>query len=242
MPPAWFARGSTHHFTRSARPSGVMFHPAITGCTRSCPSTPMPPASRANSLPSTAQAPGRSRSGCATGARGRQGRRSAPSRSWAGSAPAPGGSGRRRPRRLAAGNGIVPDHPVRLVLLLADISRGAALVGAVVPLQQVVDVVVGLQRRARPCAGRATAGCTARGRTPPVEHRLHLRRPGLSVGGQRDVGASGVLTGLAPLGLAVAQQEDQTWDVPPPCHRPPTYASRERLACGRGQTTDRASA
>src|SRR5262249_14991791 len=110
--------------------------------------------------------------------------------------------------RLALGDARRPHRPAGLHG--ADLRRGPALVDPVVPLAQVVGDLGGVA-----VSGEAARLPRARqraredeGEGPPGEvaaEGLGLLPPALD---QRDVGAAGVLTAQAPLGVAVADQPD----------------------------------
>ena len=111
-------------------------------------------------------------------------------------------------RGLAAGHAVLPQQPARP--LLPDVDGAAALIGAVVPFQQVVgqlDLVAiagelagiqGADQRAGQHQGEFPAGQVAAERPCALPALL----------GQRQIGAAGVLAGQAPLGLAVTEQPD----------------------------------
>ena len=108
---------------------------------------------------------------------------------------------------LTAGDRVGPDAPVWG--LLADLDARHALVVAVVPLGKVflgLDLVVGeadnLGGLPCPLTGAGQHEAEVR-RVEPAAQRFGLGDPVL---GQFQVGHRGVLPGLAPLGLAVANQ------------------------------------
>ena len=127
---------------------------------------------------------------------------------------APGPPGH-RPRRRSRPRPVArrPHRPRRVAEVVADPLGRAALVGAVVPLEQVGSHLGREARRARPCAGRAPAGWTARDRAAgraAGRSRSPVARPVLPRGVERDVGAPGVPALAAPLGLAVPDHDDST--------------------------------
>ena len=105
--------------------------------------------------------------------------------------------------------GAVPDHPVWIVALCADLGRGQTLVPAVVPLQKVVQVLVrvepgelgGVTRPLQRAASDITEGVAGQ-----------MRRQGCSrlppVVGQGDICSARVLSRHTPLGLPVSEQHN----------------------------------
>src|SRR5690348_10311508 len=108
--------------------------------------------------------------------------------------------------RVAADHAVTPQVPAGPGLL--DLRRGQPLVPAVIPFPQ-VGLGLGV---AEPGEGggrdRAPRGAGEDGHDVPAGEHGSQRLGGfLALGGERDVGPAGVLAGLAPLGLAVPEQD-----------------------------------
>ena len=118
------------------------------------------------------------------------------------------GAGGELLERLAAGAVVAPHVPARA--LDADLLRGPPLVDAVVALPQ-VGVGLGAVAEAGQLGGAAGAlhrRAEHERELAPGEPRRDLARLRLALGQQRQVGGAGVLAGAAPLGLAVADEDD----------------------------------
>ena len=90
---------------------------------------------------------------------------------------------------------------------LADLRGGQALVAAVVPLDQPgLDLGTVEAGELRGAPGAHERRGQDRGERAALEQRCGGAGEVLAALGQRDVGEPGVLAGLRPLGLAVAQQ------------------------------------
>ena len=118
------------------------------------------------------------------------------------------GAGGELLERLAVRDVVAPDVPARA--LDADVLRGAALVVAVLALAQ---VVVGLGASPKPASSAVRrARCSGEVRTSansrPSSLGATARGLPLALLGEREVGEAGVAPGAAPLGLAVADEDD----------------------------------
>ena len=116
-------------------------------------------------------------------------------------------------RGLAARNRVRPHAPVRHAP--PNLLGGQALVLAVVPLGQLVGHLVHEQTGQRGGVLGALAGTAQHQRGRQVraaqvaQHQPGAPRLLLALGGQRNVGAAGVLAGEGPLRLAVTEYVDQ---------------------------------
>jgi hypothetical protein len=113
---------------------------------------------------------------------------------------------------LAGMRGVTRDHPVPPQVpagtLLLDLRRGQALVPAVVPFPQVQILLDVGQPGQFGGPGRPPRGTGEdRHDVAPGQHRGQRRGRLLAVRRERDVCPPGVLAGLAPLGLAMPQQD-----------------------------------
>ena len=133
--------------------------------------------------------------------------------------------------RLAAGAVVAPHVPARA--LDADLLRGPPLVVAVVALAQ-VGVGLGAVAEAGELGGAAGAlhrRAEHERELAPGEPRRDLARLRLALGQQRQVGGAGVLAGAAPLGLAVADEDDLGSQLRPVAAHVGVGPVAVRLAC-----------
>ena len=113
--------------------------------------------------------------------------------------------------RLSRGDAVSPQRPTGA--LAADLERRTALVGAVVPLHQLVALYrhVGEAGQAASLRGALQRARKDEGEAPRPERDPDSFRVLPASFGQWDVGSTGVLTGAAPLGLAVSDENDLGW-------------------------------
>ena len=110
--------------------------------------------------------------------------------------------------RLPTRRAVAPDRPVRH--LAPDVDRRTTLVLPVVPLHQAGANLGDLAEAGQP-AGLGRPRERARQHeheAPAAERQPHTLGRAPSVLGERDVGTAGVAIVRAPIGLAVANQDD----------------------------------